>query len=159
VTEVTTNKDTTSLTLTVVAEFAASPDAVWSVWEDPRKLERWWGPPMYPATFTRHEFVVGGDSRFVMNGPNGEISRGWWRIDAIDRSRRLDFASGLAGDDGEPEPGNEPMAGTVRLDEIERGTRMTVVTRFVDERQMERMLHMGMQEGMVGAVGQIEGLL
>lgn len=156
---ISTKMDATSLTLTVIAEFAASPDAVWAVWEDPRKLEKWWGPPTYPATFSRHEFVIGGESRYVMTGPNGETSRGWWRIDAIDRSRRLDFASGLAGDDGEPDPELEPMAGTVLLDATERGTRMTVRTRFVDEAQMEKMLTMGMQEGMIGAVGQIDGLL
>ena len=26
-------------------------DRVWQLWADPRQLERWWGPPEYPATF------------------------------------------------------------------------------------------------------------
>jgi uncharacterized protein YndB with AHSA1/START domain len=154
-----TNKDATRLTMTVVAEFAASPEVVWEVWEDPRKLEQWWGPPTFPATFTRHDFVVGGESRYFMTGPNGETPRGWWRIDAIDRTRRVDFANGLAGDDGEPVPAIEPMACSVLFEATDHGTRMTVVTHFVDEAQMEKMLNMRMQEGMVGAVGQIEGLL
>jgi len=96
-TVISTNKDAENLTLTVVAEFDATPELVWEVWEDPRKLERWWGPPTFPATFTRHDFVVGGESRYLMTGPAGETPRGWWRIDAIDRPRRLDFANGLAG--------------------------------------------------------------
>ena len=50
VTSVRTDPDT--LTLTLTAEFEASPERVWNLWSDPRKLERWWGPPTYPATFT-----------------------------------------------------------------------------------------------------------
>jgi uncharacterized protein YndB with AHSA1/START domain len=128
-TVISTTKNPAALTMTLVAQFDASPDRVWEVWEDPRKLERWWGPPTFPATFTRHEFVVGGQSRYFMTGPAGETPRGWWRIDAIDKPRRLEFANGLAGDDGEPTPGVEPMSGHVTFEAADGGTRMTVVTR------------------------------
>jgi uncharacterized protein YndB with AHSA1/START domain len=158
-TVISSTRDTENLSLTLVAEFAASPDRVWEVWEDARKLERWWGPPTFPATFTRHDFVVGGESRYHMTGPAGETPRGWWRIDAIDKPRRLDFENGLAGEDGEPVPGVEPMSGYVTLEPVGGGTRMTTVTHFVDVAQMEKMLGMGMQEGMAAAIGQIDGLL
>ncbi len=152
-------KDPNNLTLTIVAEFDAAPDVVWDVWEDPRKLERWWGPPTFPATFTHHDFVVGGQSRYHMTGPNGETPRGWWRIDAIDKPRRIDFLNGLAGDDGEPLPQLPPMSGSVTFESTESGTRMTAVTNFTDVEQMQAMLDRGMQEGMTQAVGQIDELL
>jgi uncharacterized protein YndB with AHSA1/START domain len=158
-TVISTTKDVESLTLTLVADFDATPDRVWEVWEDPRKLEQWWGPPTFPATFTRHDFVVGGESRYFMTGPAGETPHGWWRIDVIDKPRRLDFANGLAGDDGEPAPGVEPMAGYVTFEVVPSGTRMTAVTHFVDTSQMETMLGMGMQEGMTQAIGQIDAVL
>ena len=160
-TVVSSTTDVATLTLTVVSELDAAPDRVWAVWEDPRRLERWWGPPTYPATFTRHDFVVGGESRYYMTAPDGEIAspRGWWRIDAIDKPHRLDFANGLAGDDGEPLPDVPPMEGHVTFEAVDRRTRMTVVTQFRDTAQMETMLGMGMKEGMEGAVGQIDALL
>jgi uncharacterized protein YndB with AHSA1/START domain len=158
-TVISTTKDPDTLTLTLVAEFDASPDRVWEVWEDPRKLERWWGPPTFPATFTRHEFIVGGQSRYRMTGPAGETPRGWWRIDAIDKPRCLEFANGLAGDDGEPMPGVEPMSGQVTFEAVDGGTRMTTVTRFIDVEQMQTMLGMGMAEGMTAAIAQIDALL
>ena len=158
-TVITTTKDIESLTLTLVAEFDSTPDHVWEVWEDARKLERWWGPPTFPATFTRHDFVVGGESRYFMTGPAGETPRGWWRIDAIDKPRRLDFANGLAGEDGEPVPDVEPMSGYVTFEATDGGTRMTAVTRFIDAAQMQTMLEMGMQDGMTQAIGQIGALL
>src|ERR1700685_2920067 len=74
-TVISTTKDRDTLTLTLVAECEASPDRVWEVWEDPRQLERWWGPPTFPATFTRHDFIVGGESRYFMNGPARDTPR------------------------------------------------------------------------------------
>jgi uncharacterized protein YndB with AHSA1/START domain len=143
----------------LVAEFDATPDRVWDVWEDPRKLERWWGPPTYPATFTRHEFEVGGQSRYYMTGPEGDRHFGWWRIDVLEGQRHIEFANGFAGDDGEPVPGLAPAGGIVELEPTGSGTRMVVRTKFVDVEQMERMLGMGMQEGMGLAIGQIDALL
>ena len=158
-TVISTTKNPATLTMTLVAQFDASPDRVWEVWEDPRQLERWWGPPTFPATFTRHEFVVGGQSRYFMTGPAGETPRGWWRIDALEKPRRIEFANGLAGDDGEPMRGVEPMAGRVSLEAADGGTRMTTVTVFTDVEQMQKMLGMGMEEGMTQAIGQIDAVL
>lgn len=151
--------DEDELTLTIVAVFDADPDRVWELWENPRQLERWWGPPMFPATFVRHELVVGGQSRYFMTGPAGETSRGWWRMDLVDKPRRLEFANGLAGDDGEPLPGTPPMSGSASFEPVDGGTSMTVTTRFTDTEQMNTMLEMGMQEGMGLAIGQMDGLL
>jgi len=151
--------DADQLTMEIVAEFDAPPDRVWDVWEDARKLERWWGPPTYPATFTRHEFEVGGQSRYYMTGPQGDRHFGWWRIDVLEGQRHIEFANGLAGDDGEPVAGLAPAGGIVELESTGSGTRMLVRTRFVDVEQMERMLEMGMQEGMGLAIGQIDAVL
>ena len=84
-------KDTTALTLTFVAEFDAPVDRVWQLWADPRKLERWWGPPEWPATFTRHELHEGGTVNYHMTGPDGTIAGGWWTVTAVDAPRMLAF--------------------------------------------------------------------
>ena len=52
-TVISSQKDLDALTLTIVAEFDADAARIWQVWEDPRQLERWWGPPTWPATFER----------------------------------------------------------------------------------------------------------
>jgi uncharacterized protein YndB with AHSA1/START domain len=158
-TVISTNKDPEHLTLTIVAEFDATPERVWSVWEDPRKLEQWWGPPTFPATFTRHDFVVGGESRYYMTGPNGEVHRGYWQMQAIDKPIRIEFANGFAGDDGEPMPDVPPGTGLAIFEAIGAGTRMTAITQFLDLAQMELMIGMGMAEGMTLAIGQIDRLL
>ena len=45
-------KDTEALSMTLEAEFDVPAKRVWQLWEDPRQLEQWWGPPTYPATVT-----------------------------------------------------------------------------------------------------------
>ena len=158
-TVISTNTDPERLRLTIVADFDATAQQVWRLWEDPRALERWWGPPGYPATFSRHDFVVEGESRYHMTGPNGETPRGWWHMIAIDMPRRIEFTNGLAGDDGEPVPDVAPMPSLVTFDEHDEGTRMTVVTNFTSTEQMATMLDMGMQEGMRQAIGQMDSLM
>ena len=158
-TVISTTKDPENLTLTIVAEFDATSERVWSVWEDPRKLEQWWGPPTYPATFTRHDFVVGGESRYFMTGPAGNTSNGWWQMKVIDEPVRIEFANGFAGDDGEPMPDMPPATGLAIFEATGGGTRMTAMTKFLDLSQMEMMIGMGMAEGMTLAIGQIDVLL
>jgi uncharacterized protein YndB with AHSA1/START domain len=158
-TVVSTQKDVDALTLTLVAEFDAGIEAVWQVWEDPRLLERWWGPPTWPATFAEHDFTAGGDARYYMTGPDGEKAHGWWRIIAIDAPRRLEFDDGFADQSGEPDASMEPMRMVVTLEPTATGTRMTTVTNFANADQLEKVLEMGMEEGMRSAMGQIDALL
>lgn len=158
-TVISSEKDVDALTLTFVAEFDADADRVWQVWENPRRLERWWGPPTWPATFERHEFVVGGEARYYMTGPDGEKAHGWWTIVAIDAPRRLELEDGFADEHGEPDASAEPMRMVVTLEDIARGTRMTVVTTFANTEQLDKDLEMGMEDGMRLAMGQIDALL
>ena len=94
-------KHSEALTLTLVAEFDASVERVWQVWQDPRQLERWWGPPSRPATFEQDEFVIGGRSRYYMTGPDAQKSRGWWTVTNIEAPHRLELDDGFADENGE----------------------------------------------------------
>jgi uncharacterized protein YndB with AHSA1/START domain len=158
-TVISVDKDTDALTLTFVAEFAAGIDRVWQVWEDPRQLERWWGPPTWPATFTRHELSVGSRSAYYMTGPDGTKAAGWWRVTAVDAPNRLEFDDGFADENGEPDDSIEPTRSTITLEATDGTTRMTSLTRFVSVDQLEKMVAMGMEEGMTLALGQIDALL
>ncbi|GAB3806718.1 SRPBCC domain-containing protein [Humibacter antri] len=161
-------KDPENLTLTFVAEFAAPPERVWQVWEDARQLERWWGPPTWPATFDEHELSVGSRSAYYMTGPEGDRAHGWWAIVAVDPPRRLEFDEGFSDDDGRPTD-DLPARVEVTLEAVSldadadagdlEGTRMTTVNRFVSLEQLEQMMQMGMEEGMRGAMGQIDAIV
>ena len=153
-------KDAEARTMTVEAEFDASAERIWQLWADPRQLERWWGPPAYPATVTVHEFRPGGRVEYHMTGPAGDQPHGYWEIVEVAAPRHLVFRNGSANDDGSPNTDLRPMVGRVTIEEIGDGrTRMTIQSEFASTESMEQMLAMGMEEGLKLALGQIDGLL
>lgn len=155
----TITKDPKALTLTVVAEFAVPVERVWAAWADPRQLERFWGPPEWPATFVEHHFVAGGNASYYMTGPNGTKSHGWWRFLHVDGPRSFEIEDGFADDSGTPNPKMPSMRVRVSFDAIEGGTRMTGVTTFSSPEGMEQLLAMGMEEGLTAALGQMDAVL
>jgi uncharacterized protein YndB with AHSA1/START domain len=159
VTIIGTTRDPEALTLTLVTELAASPARVWQVWSDPRQLERWWGPPTWPATFEQHDFVVGGRASYYMTGPEGQKSRGWWQFLNIDEPRSLEFEDGFADEAGTPNTEMPTIYARIDLSETDAGTRMTVMSRFGTVEQMEKLVEMGMVEGMTLAMNQIDAIL
>jgi uncharacterized protein YndB with AHSA1/START domain len=153
-------RDVDSLTLTFTSEFAAPVTRVWQLWEDPRLLERWWGPPTYPATFVDHDLTPGGRMSFYMTGPSGDQPRGWWRVLEVDAPHRLEFESGFADDDGAPTAQMPIMNVRVSLSEGPEGrTFMEVVVSYTTLAAMQKVVSMGMVEGMTGALGQIDDVL
>ncbi len=153
------DKDFDTLTFTLIADFDAPVDRVWELWADPRKLERWWGPPSYPATVERHALEPGGEVTYFMTGPEGDRPRGWWRITSVDPPRSLEFTDGFADEDGNPSENMPTSKVRVSLSEHEGGTRMEMRSTFDSRDEMEKLLNMGAEEGMKQAVGQMDALL
>jgi uncharacterized protein YndB with AHSA1/START domain len=153
-------KDTAALTLTAIAEFDASAERVWQLWADPRQLERWWGPPTYPATFTAHDLRPGGQAAYYMTGPDGDQPHGYWQIVAADPPHSISIQDGFAHANGSPDP-SFPITGMqVTIVEIGGGrTRMTIETTFPSAEAMEKLVAMGMEEGLTQALGQIDAIL
>jgi len=153
-------KDPQALTMTLDAEFDAPPERVWQLWADPRQLERWWGPPTYPATFTRHDLAPGSRVEYHMTGPEGDQPRGYWEIVEVDPPRSLVFQDGFANDDGSPNTELPPTTARVTIEELGSGrTRMSIESRFPSTEAMEQVLALGAEEGLKQAVGQIDAIL
>jgi len=153
-------KDPMARTMTLDAEFDASAERVWQLWADPRQLERWWGPPTYPATFTSHDLRTGGRVEYHMTGPEGDQPRGYWEVDEVDPPHRLVVRDGFAHDDGTPNAEFPMTVMRVAIAAIgARRTRMSIESTFASAEAMEQVLAMGMEEGLKLAVGQIDGIL
>jgi uncharacterized protein YndB with AHSA1/START domain len=153
-------KDASALSMTLEAEFDASPERVWQLWADPRQLERWWGPPTYPATFTKHDLAPGGRAEYHMTGPEGDQHAGYWEIVEVDAPTRLVFRDGFANADGTPNTDLPPFTGRLSIEAVGQGrTRMSIESIFASTEAMEQVLAMGMEEGLTQAVGQIDAIL
>lgn len=153
------DKDFDSLTLNLLADFDAPIERVWRLWADPRQLERWWGPPTYPATVEEHDLAPGGDVTYFMTGPEGEKYRGWWRVTAVNPPQSLEFIDGFADDDGTPSADMPTTTVHMQLTARDGGTRMELRSVFGSREQMDQLDSMGMAEGLRLAVGQMDALL
>jgi uncharacterized protein YndB with AHSA1/START domain len=153
-------KDPQRLTLTVEAEFDASIERIWQLWADPRQLERWWGPPTYPATVTGHDLAPGGRVESHMTGPEGDQPHGYWDVLEVERPRRLLFRAGFANADGTPNTDMPINTIRVGIEEVAQGrTRMSIEIVFPSTEAMEQVLAMGTEEGLSQAVSQTDAIL
>ena len=153
------DKDFDSLTLTLVADFDAPIERVWQLWADPRRLERWWGPPGHPATVEEHDLTPGGEVTYFMTGPEGEKYRGWWRVTSVDPPKSLEFTDGFADQDGTPVAEMPTTTVQMQLGEHDGGTRMVLRSVFDSREHMEQVVNMGAPEALQQAVGQMDALL
>jgi uncharacterized protein YndB with AHSA1/START domain len=160
VTVTSVHKDPEALSMTITAELDATVERSWQLWADPRQLERWWGPPTYPATVVDHDLTTGGRVTYFMTGPEGDKFHGWWEVLAAEPPRRLEIRDGFADDSGTP---NESMPTTTTVVTLtERpggGTLMVINAAFPSLEAMEQLMSMGVEEGMAAALGQIDGIL
>jgi uncharacterized protein YndB with AHSA1/START domain len=152
-------KDPEALTMTVVADFAAPLRRLWDAYLDPREIERFWGPPTYPARFTRHDGYPGGRSEYAMTGPDGDVSRGYWEWIAVDELKRFEVRDGFAGADGAANAAMPSMRMAFTFEATPEGSRVTTTTYFNSVEELEKLLGMGMEEGMTAAMGQIDAVL
>lgn len=152
-------KNPDSLTMTVVAEFTAPSERVWHAYADPRQLERFWGPPTWPAKFTRHDFFPGGRSAYAMQGPDGEVSRGYWEFLRVEPQRVFEVLDGFCHPDGTPNPDMPAMRMLFEFEPTGSGSRVTTTTYFDTGEHLEQLLEMGMEQGMREAMGQIDSVV
>ncbi len=147
-------KDAAKLTLTVVGDYAVPQRRLWDAFADPRQLERFWGPPAFPATFTRHDFKVGGRAEYFLTLPEGKKWSGSWKFTAMHP------ISSFEAHDGEDnaEDQNMPASMKFAFETTPTGSRMTIVTQFSSVAAMQQTIP-GMEEGLRAAMPQLDAVL
>ena len=157
-TVISSTKNPEALSFTLVAEFDAGVERVWQIWEDPRQLERWWGPPTWPATFEQLEFRP-AESRLLHDRPGRDEGPRLVAVHVHPGAEPAGVRRRLRGRKRDPVEDMGTTHATVTLEDLGGRTRMTVLSTFESEEQMNKMVEMGMEEGMKEAAGQIDALL
>ena len=153
-------KDRDTRTMTMTSELDGPPETVWRLIAEPRLLERWWGPPGWPATFADYTLTPGENIGYFMTGPDGEKANAWWTVVSVDPPRSLVVADGFADQQGKPAEDMPTM--TMRFEISPLGTgrsTMVVTSTFPTDEAMEQVLAMGMEEGARAGAAQIDAVL
>ncbi len=153
------DKDLDQLTLTIVADFAAPVRRLWDAYTDPRQIERFWGPPTYPATFLRHDAVAGGRSVYRMRGPEGDVHYGCWQWNSVNAPESFDVVDSFANGKGEPNTELPTTRMAFAFEATESGSRLTTTSYFESVKDLEQLIEMGMLDGTRAAMAQIDTVL
>ena len=148
------SKDPAKLSITVVGDYPVPQKRLWEAFADPRQLERFWGPPAFPATFTRHDFKVGGRAEYFLTLPEGKQWKGSWKFTAVNP------ISSFEARDGEENAEDENMPASMKFsfETTPTGSRMCIITWFSSIEAMEQTIP-GMEAGLRAAMPQLDALL
>jgi uncharacterized protein YndB with AHSA1/START domain len=152
-------KDPAALTMTVVADFPVPVERLWDAYADPRQLERFWGPPTYPARFSRHDMHAPGRSEYWMTGPEGDVHRGYWEYLAVEPGRSFEVRDGFANADGSANQELPSMRMVFTFDATPTGSRVTTAAYFNSVAELDQLVEMGTEEGTRQAMGQMDDVL
>lgn len=151
--------DPEKLTMSLVADFDAPVERLWRAFTDARQLERFWGPPGWPATFTEFTLSVGGHAKYYMTSPKGERSSGAWEFTAIDEGSSFEVLDSFVDEAGSPLDGFPSMRMTFTFAATDTGSQLTNVTYFTSAEALEQTVAMGAVEGSRMAMDQLDSVL
>ena len=115
---------------------AAPPELVFSLWTEPEKLVRWWGPEGFNVPASAMDVKPGGSWRTTMRSPEGALHTVSGVYRAIEPPRRLVFTWGW--DDDKGVRGHETEV-TVTFEAAPGGTRLVLQQQtFADSTQRDR---------------------
>ncbi|MCT9819401.1 SRPBCC family protein [Microbacterium sp. W1N] len=157
VTDITTDPE--KLTMTLEAVFDAPVERLWRAFTQPSQLERFWGPPGWPSTFTAFDFTVGGHAKYHMTSPTGDVSRGGWEFTRIDAPASFEVLDSFVDEDGAPIAEFPAMRMVFRFEATDTGSKMTNTTYFVSHEALEQTIEMGAIEGSRMAMDQLDAVL
>ena len=156
-------KDPENLTMAVIADFNAPVRRLWDAYVDPRQISKFWGPPTYPATFTRHDVFPGGLSTYFMTGPDGSTHGGYWEwIDVTEPAGDVgsfEVRDGFSNPDGTPNTDLPTGRMVFNFEPTDTGSRVVCTSYFNSADELAQLLEMGQEEGMREAMGQIDAVL
>jgi uncharacterized protein YndB with AHSA1/START domain len=136
-----------SKTLTITRVLKAPRDLVWKMFSDPYHLAQWWGPKGYTNRVEKLDFRTGGKWLHVMIGPDGNELPTDNDIVEVTPPRRIVFRNAPAdrkifGDN--PPPG---FTKALTFDEVEGGTRLTLVCTFDKPEHKDAVIRRGFSLG------------
>lgn len=146
--------------LIITRDFAAPPALMFEVWTDCKHLKHWWGPKEWPMQECELDFREGGSWLYCLRGPNeGDEAWGKAVYEEIDKPRKIvymDYFTDSKGNINENLPGSKTVLEFLEHNSI---TRQVSRTQYESPESLQKVLEMGMIEGMSSSMERLDGYL
>lgn len=151
--------DKSTATLTVTRDFAAPRRLVWDCHTQPALLDRWFAPKPLTARTASMDFREGGHWHFAMVMPDGQEF--WSRQDYVEIHPISSYVSLDAFSDatGAVSPDMPQARWTATFTEEGRNTRVQTVVVYPSAEDLEKVMAMGMKEGLTSTLDRLDELL
>jgi uncharacterized protein YndB with AHSA1/START domain len=129
--------------------FQASIETAFKAYSSCEHLKHWWGPKTWPMEECEMDFRAGGTWKYCLRGPNeGDESWGKSVFEEIEQPDKIVYMDYFADKDGNVNQQMPSLHITVLFLPEENGTRITVRVDMESKMELEKLVEMGMVEGM-----------
>lgn len=128
--------------------FAAPRALVFKAFTEPERLMQWFGPREWPLSFCEVDLRVGGCWRYCMTGPGGEQAWGKGVYTEIAAPGLLAYTDYFTDAEGITLPGMPSAPSRIEFAEVHGGTRVTARSLYATEADLQKVLAMGMEQGL-----------
>lgn len=142
--------------IVITRVFNAPRELVWKAWTQPEHLSRWWGPKGWTLPICKMDFRVDGTWYYCMKGPEGEESCGLAVYREIDEPERIVYTDYFANAQGNPVEGMPESLVTVKFTEQNGRTLVTSSVLYPTTEDRDRVLQMGMAEGITESLDRLD---
>jgi uncharacterized protein YndB with AHSA1/START domain len=141
-------KDEAKKTLVVERQFAANKNHVWKAWTDSAILEKWWAPKPWKAVTESFSFTEGGKWHYYMSGPEGEKHWAAMEYEKINPEDSFTAWDAFVDEQGNRNTTLPVSHFAIEFMEKEGQTRVRNTITFQDLDSMNKLIEMGMVEGL-----------
>ena len=141
------------LEVVMTRTFDAPVGLVWRTYTEPEFIPRWWGPRRHVTRVDRMEVKPGGAWRFVSRSPDGSEYGFHGVYREIVPLKRLSWTFEFEG-----MPGHVSVD-TISFEEVNGGTKVTVVSLFENKADRDGMVATGMEKGESESTERLQELL
>lgn len=150
-------------TFTLSREFAAPRELVFAAFSECRHLQHWWAPAGWSLPVCEMDFRAGGAWFYCMRGagPDGKEQRSCGKAvyEEIEAPARIVYTDTFVDAEGDRIADTPAMHITVTFEERSGATLVTSETVFESEDDLQRVLDMGMEQGVAETWDKLEAHL
>lgn len=153
-------------TLTIVRVIKAPKDKVWQAYTDADIFAKWWGPNGWETTVKHMDFIPGGYLLYGMKCVDkdqgewyGQTSWGKAGYDIIDPKDSFTYTDYFSDEDGKINQSLPATKVEMKFEEQGGQTKLTSISTFSSEEDLNKVLEMGMEEGIKQTIDRLADLL
>ena len=146
-------------TLTIKREFAANRQLVWDCYTKAELLNQWFAPKPFTTKTKSMDFTEGGHWHYAMVDPDGTEYWGYTEyheITPIDYYRTIDAFSDS---EGTINPDLPQAKWHIQFSDKAEYSLVTTVVTYDSLEDLETVINMGMEEGMISTLERLDELL